>query len=471
MPPISFRRTAAYWSRDPIKNCRLQRADPRPQTLSISTRGRASQPKKQRDCVAQPDRHVGPFRAMLSPQVQYSLANAREYFRAHLSVGDYYAAAERVDGEWFGQGAEQLGLKGAVTEKQFLALCEGRHPVTGKRLTLRLNSTRHENGKEIANRRIFYDFTLSPPKSVSVVGLHQDSRIVELHNRAVRLAMVELERFAETRVRQSGQNGERVTGCVVGASFQHDTSRELDPHLHTHCLIFNATFDSVEQRWKALHATGLYRAQKFVEHYYYHELCQGLRSLGYEIKSNARDFELKHVPASIVERFSKRHRQIEEEAQRRVADGFDGNVKDLRERVAHGNRRRKLKDSTAERLRPLWARQMTAEEKTALASLRPSPSAGTPRADVAALVAWADAHLFERRAVVNDYELQGPRSQSTTLSFSKARSVAARLGICSKTLFRWADQGKITRHKINARLVLFSDAEVESFIRSTRTGC
>jgi excisionase family DNA binding protein len=56
-----------------------------------------------------------------------------------------------------------------------------------------------------------------------------------------------------------------------------------------------------------------------------------------------------------------------------------------------------------------------------------------------------------------------------TLRFSKARVIAARLGVCTRTLFRWADQGRIARHKVNARLVLFDVAEVESFIQSTRT--
>ena len=52
--------------------------------------------------------------------------------------------------------------------------------------------------------------------------------------------------------------------------------------------------------------------------------------------------------------------------------------------------------------------------------------------------------------------------------FSKAKSIAGRLGICPRTLFRWADAGMITRHKINARVVLFDDAEVVAFIDSAR---
>ena len=52
--------------------------------------------------------------------------------------------------------------------------------------------------------------------------------------------------------------------------------------------------------------------------------------------------------------------------------------------------------------------------------------------------------------------------------FSKAKSVAERLGICSRTVLRWADSGKITRYKINARTVLFDEAEVAMLIDSAR---
>jgi hypothetical protein len=38
-------------------------------------------------------------------------------------------------------------------------------------LTQRLNTTRIKDGRPAANRRIFYDFTFSPPKSVSLVAL------------------------------------------------------------------------------------------------------------------------------------------------------------------------------------------------------------------------------------------------------------------------------------------------------------
>lgn len=52
--------------------------------------------------------------------------------------------------------------------------------------------------------------------------------------------------------------------------------------------------------------------------------------------------------------------------------------------------------------------------------------------------------------------------------FGKAKSIAQQLGVCPRTIFRWADDGKITRHKINARVVLFDETEVLALIEAAR---
>jgi conjugative relaxase-like TrwC/TraI family protein len=343
---------------------------------------------------------------MLRPKPQLNLQNAREYFREHLCVGDYYSEGQKITGEWLGIAAKELGLTDTVAEKDFLSLCDGLNPRTGHRLTQRRNTVRSENGKLTANRRIFHDFTISPPKSVSIVALCEDKRIVELHDRAVRQAMVELEKFAGTRVRRAKQNNSRSTGNIVAACFRHDTSRELDPHLHTHCVVFNATFDPVEGRWKALQTEGMYRAQKLAENLYYHELGKGLRGLEYEIENNARDFELKQVPRSVIACFSKRHEQIEAEAQRQKMEGYNGDMGELRTRIAHEHRRRKMKNSTADELRSYWKQQLTIEERSGLENLCQPVERQAQAVDLRAIVAWADEHLFERRSVVNDYELK-----------------------------------------------------------------
>ena len=387
---------------------------------------------------------------MIQTKIQFNLKNAKQYFREHLGAGDYYSEGQKVTGEWLGNGAEKLGLMGAVGEDSYIALCEGKHPQTGLRLGQRLNSVRHDGAAGLtANRRIFFDFTIAPPKSVSVVGLYQDERILAVHDQAVRQAMLELEMRAESRVRKAGQNGEQVTGNLVTACFRHETSRELDPHLHTHCVVMNATFDPAENRWKALHPAGMYRAHRFATNFYRHELCKGLQKLGYEIENHARGFEIKGVPQSLIDRFSKRHQQIDQETRERLAKGeMVGNVKDLRERVAHGNRRRKLKDSTADRLRSDWAREMPPGELAALRTLQPAKPALAPvqKADLAGIVAWADQHLFERRAVVHDHELMAAAlERGRGLDFDLG---ALRQAIDERGYLREKDSDKLTSREV-----------------------
>ncbi len=108
----------------------------------------------------------------------------------------------------------------------------------------------------------------------------------------------------------SGLVARRATGSRAISPprmFTHDTSRALDPHLHTHCIVFNATFDAVENRWKALQNYELLRARKFAENAYYHEFARELRSFGYRIRNLPRgDFQIEGVPEELCERFSKR---------------------------------------------------------------------------------------------------------------------------------------------------------------------
>ncbi len=355
---------------------------------------------------------------MLSRKAQYSLANAKAYFEEHLSTGDYYSEGVAVAGQWFGKAAESLHLSETVKRDEFLCLCDNLDPRTGILLTQRLKTTRSEVGDDgeartVANRRVFYDFTFSPPKSVSIAAfIGNDSRIVDAHDRAVRVSLQELERLAATRVRTKGSMSDRPTGNIVAGTFRHDTSRALDPHLHSHCVVFNATFDPVERRWKALQTLEMVRARKYVENVYYHELARELRAFGYNLKHNARgDFEVQGVSPEICQRFSKRHQEIDEKTRELLAKKphlAKGNVPEIRNSIAQSERLRKIKSVRLGELRSLWTRQISPAEKEEIASLKHGGSV-TPGDRIAgnalAAVTWAEEHLFDRHAVMPEYEL------------------------------------------------------------------
>ena len=327
-------------------------------------------------------------------------------------MGDYYDEGQKVTGQWFGVVAEKLGLSGKVGAEAFLRLCANLHPASGEALTQRHNTIRvDETGSNAANRRIFYDFTISPPKSVSVAALvGADERILDAHAQAVRSAMREFEAFATTRVRIGKADGDRSTGNFVAATFTHDTSRALDPHLHTHCIIFNATFDAAENRWKALQNYELLRARKFAENVYYHELARKLRGFGYEIRNSARgDFQIEGISDEICERFSKRHTQIDEAIKKLLTEKPEcvgGDLMDMRELAATAERARKQKELSHEEQRALWNVQMSQGERDALRQLpNRSEKITGHRVSVSEAVQWAEDHLFDRNSVALECQL------------------------------------------------------------------
>ncbi len=355
---------------------------------------------------------------MLSTKIQTNLSNAEKYFKEHLQLGDYYSQENAVAGEWLGVGAEKLGLTGRVKEADFLKLCHNQNPQTDELLTQRMKTTRWDSDKmaTVANRRIFYDFTFSPPKSVSIQALAaDDKRLVDAHNRAVRIAVIELQHFAGTRVHQGRQISDRQTGNVVCATFQHDTSRALDPHLHTHCVMFNATFDATEDRWKALSNYEMLQARKYAENVYYHEYARELRQCGYEIENTPRgDFEIKGVSRELQSRFSKRHNQIDASIEKLLKEKPElakGNLKELRSQIAQNERSRKIEDVALPELQRLWDSQLTGDEKKSLLKLASQPKKTMPSLSPldavlpAEALRWAEAHLFDRRSVVRESEV------------------------------------------------------------------
>ena len=239
---------------------------------------------------------------MFSAVAHKNLADAEIYFDEHLAQNDYYAAGEIRPGQWIGVGAERLGLNENVTREQFHALCENQNPNDGERLTQR--------SQKEGQRRVFYDFTCSAPKSVSVLAVtFDDERLIVAHEEATRIAFRELETFAAARVRKQGNQGYRTTGNLVAASFVHDSSRALDPQLHTHFTVFNATFDEQERCWKALEARGMYDAIRYGTAVYRNELAKRVQQIGYRIVPAKHGFEIEGVSGEVLKRFSKRSQQ------------------------------------------------------------------------------------------------------------------------------------------------------------------
>jgi conjugative relaxase-like TrwC/TraI family protein len=330
-----------------------------------------------------------------------NLADAESYFDEHLAQNDYYAAGEIRPGQWIGAGAERLGLNNAVTREQFHALCENRNPETTERLTQRQQK---EN-----KRRVFFDFTCAPPKSVSVLAVTlDDQRLVEAHEESARIAFRELETFAATRVRKQGNQRDRMTGNLVAAAFVHNSSRELDPQLHTHFTVFNATFDETERCWKALQAGGMYDAIRYGTAVYRNELAKRVQQIGYRIQPAKYGFEIEGVNPEVLNRFSKRAQQRDQAVQEMEQKLGRKLTNDEISHAVHQSRAKKLKGISTAEVRERQLAQLNPDELEALQKLLASVQhTGQPR--ITGLekqtLNYAVAHVFERKSVVPEHEL------------------------------------------------------------------
>ena len=338
---------------------------------------------------------------MFTVVAQKNLGDAESYFDEHLSQNDYYAAGEIRPGQWIGEGAERLGLKSEVTREQFHALCENQNPETGERLTQR-------QLKE-GQRRVFYDFTCSAPKSVSVLAVTlADERLVTAHEEATRIAFRELEAFAATRVRKQGNQKDRITGNLAAAAFTHTSSRALDSQLHTHFTVFNATFDNSERSWKALQAGGMYDAIRYGTAVYRNELAKRVQQIGYRIQPSKHGFQIEGVSDEVLKRFSKRAEQrdaVVQELEQKLGRKLSNNAISL---AVHQSRAEKIKGISTAEVRERQLAQLSLDEQQSLQNLCSSVQPVRPvrvfEPENQALN-HAVAHVFERKSVVQEHEL------------------------------------------------------------------
>jgi conjugative relaxase-like TrwC/TraI family protein len=228
-----------------------------------------------------------------------SSAQASSYYE----TDDYYADDGLSPSRWHGMGAEQLALSGDVDRDVFRELLEGK--VGGQQLgTVRDGQLEHRPG---------WDVTLSAPKSVSIMAeVGGDKRLIEAHDKAVQTALAHVEaHMAATRVRHGGVVVREPTGNLIVASFQHGTSRNQDPQLHTHNVIMNAT-QGADGAWRSLEPRAIYQLQKQIGAIYRQELALKVGELGYQIEVGKDSmFEIRGVSADVISAFSTRSAEIE----------------------------------------------------------------------------------------------------------------------------------------------------------------
>ena len=312
----------------------------------------------------------------------------------------YYASDDpghRAASRWAGRGAAELGLAGPVDPNGFKDILEGRVP----------GGTGHRLGKKQKDGSVVHrpgrDVTLSAPKSVSLAALvGGDERIVAAHDKAVGRTLGWIEKnVAETRlsdpdtgrmVRARGQK-------MVAATFTHDTSRNLDPQLHSHAVIANM-LKGADGKWRTMANERLYASKMLIGALYRGELAMELEKLGYRIEKTHADgrFEIAGVSRKAVEAFSTRRAAIVAAMEERGQGGPGANPR-LAERAALMTRAHK-REVDREALREHWREQ-----------------AGALGLDVRGLVADAIGRSSERAAA--------PQPAAARQGVAAAQAIAA----------------------------------------------
>ncbi|EJC3639250.1 conjugative transfer relaxase/helicase TraI [Salmonella enterica] len=315
----------------------------------------------------------------------------------YYSDRDNYYVLGSMEERWAGKGAEQLGLQGTVDKEVFTRVLEGRLPDGADLSRQQDGGNKHRPG---------YDLTFSAPKSVSLMAmLAGDKRLTEAHNQAVDIAVRQVEALASTRVMTDGQSETVLTGNLVMALFNHDTSRDQEPQLHTHAVVVNVTQHDGE--WKTLSSDKVGKTG-FIENVYANQIAFGkiyravlkekVEALGYETEVVGKHgmWEMPGVP---VEAFSSRSQTIRE------AVGEDASLKsrdvaalDTRKSKQHVDPEVKmaewmqtLKDTGFD----ISAYREAADRRAEIQAAQPVPSQEQP--DIQQAVTQAIAGLSDRK--------------------------------------------------------------------------
>ena len=257
-------------------------------------------------------------------------ASAAYYLESQRSFrhpNEYYTAGEEPDGVWFNpKGLFGLADGGKVDSSDFHRLYNGFAPSGGGKLTQNAGSERRSAG---------LDLTFSADKSVSALWAVADpelrAEIERAHNDAARGALEEtvLRHCAYTRIRNRDGDIEVLPADISAAMFQHGTSRDNDPQLHTHCVIFNAARTHRDGKYRALHQHPVYTWMKAAGAVYRNTLAWSLQErLGIRMEQYGKDGEFTRIagiPEDLIGHWSKRRAAIIDAA-REMGFTVEGNA-------------------------------------------------------------------------------------------------------------------------------------------------
>ncbi len=266
--------------------------------------------------------------------------------RGGAGLAGYYTATGTPPGWWLGAGAADLGVSGAVSEAQMVALFgKGMHPDAEQIVAAEqaLGVSPRDAARVASLGRPFpvyadsarravagYDLVFTPVKSVSVLWALADDaargEVEAAHRDAVADVLGWLEHQAAFTRLGDGGVAQVETHGLIAAAFEHRDSRLGDPDLHTHVAVSNKVRATVDHddgspRWVALDGRALFAAGVAASERYNTRIEDNLRHrLGVDFAERADTAgrgkrpvrEIAGIPAGLVAGFSRRREVIED---------------------------------------------------------------------------------------------------------------------------------------------------------------
>jgi conjugative relaxase-like TrwC/TraI family protein len=230
--------------------------------------------------------------------------------RSYFEKDDYYTRDNSGGREWIGKGAQELGLA-EVTPEAFQSVLEGMD-AKGNQLVFAASNGEHRAG---------WDLHFAPSKSVSIVWAFGSEKqrldMLACHHNAVDSVMKYVEdNLIEARITENNKTNRISTGNMIAARFDHFTSREMDPQLHSHVVVANMT-QREKGEWRAIANEKIFN-RELLTALYENELSAGLKERGYNTTMEKLDTGNSHytriegIDEKIINHFGKRQSQIDQ---------------------------------------------------------------------------------------------------------------------------------------------------------------
>lgn len=245
----------------------------------------------------------------------------------YYNKDDYYSRTITQEDFWFGNGL--LSSIGDDIPNPYKSTIT---PLSQDNYEQKVNALKDELTPDA--KKLAIDLTFSPPKSISIAMLNPALKydLLDAHNQAVKnvLTFVEANYVVWRKHTNKDNRTENIkTKNALFACLQHRVSREQDPQLHTHCLLFRKTM--INSKIMTIEDRFIHSNQYLFSLMYDNELSKALQEKKIPLRESlSKDqknihFEIEGINDTLIDYFSKRKHQIQDyQANQGFSDTWDG---------------------------------------------------------------------------------------------------------------------------------------------------